>query len=236
MLERKIEKYIDRMRDKYNITGAMITGSYVTGNMGPHSDIDIFFIWNDEERAMRGREYYLDLEFEYFISPEWKYFDRLKNDYIAMRIYSTAKILYDKEKKLEKIKRKAIDVVSNFSWNLTDIQKKDMKFHVETIQFDGLDIYDNKDYNNFLLFTSSNLEQMCKMICKLNNSLPIYMKYGVNEIKKIDLEFGVILNEFIVTDFINPKKRALWNELCIYLHKKIGEYNIKEYQNIQTLK
>ena len=61
------------------------------------------------------------------------------------------------------------------------------------------------------------------------------MKYGVNEIKKIDLEFGVILNEFIVTDFKNPKKRALWNEICNYLHKKIGEYNIKEYQNIESL-
>ncbi len=31
--------------------GAMLTGSYITSNMKPNSDIDIFFIWNKENKV-----------------------------------------------------------------------------------------------------------------------------------------------------------------------------------------
>jgi predicted nucleotidyltransferase len=44
------------MKREFNMIGAMITGSYITGNMKPNSDIDIFFIWNEENKSMRGRE------------------------------------------------------------------------------------------------------------------------------------------------------------------------------------
>lgn len=55
-MEKIIEKYIDYMKDKYNIIGAMITGSYVTKTMKPSSDIDIFFLGSDPEKSIRGRE------------------------------------------------------------------------------------------------------------------------------------------------------------------------------------
>ena len=172
-MENKINDFLEYMKKKYNITAAMVTGSYVTGKMGPNSDINMFFLWDDEKQSMRGREYYLDLEFEYFISPEWKYYDRLKLDTVSMRIYSTGKILYDKENKLHDIQKEAIERVGSFTWNLTEAQKKDMKYYIETIQKDGLDMYEKKDYSNFLLFTSSTLEEMCKIICKTNDSLTV---------------------------------------------------------------
>lgn len=86
-LESIIEDYIEKMKRDYNIIGAMVTGSYVVGNMQPNSDIDIFFIWNEDNKSMRGREFYKSVEFEYFISPKWKYYERLENDLTSQQIY-----------------------------------------------------------------------------------------------------------------------------------------------------
>lgn len=83
-----IFKYIEYMKEKHNVSAAMVTGSYVTKEMSPRSDIDLFFIWSEEFKSMRGREYFEGVEFEYFISPEWKYYDRLRTDKTSMRIYS----------------------------------------------------------------------------------------------------------------------------------------------------
>ena len=47
-LESVIEDYIKKMKKGYNMIGAMVTGSYVSGNMKPNSDIDIFFIFYQE--------------------------------------------------------------------------------------------------------------------------------------------------------------------------------------------
>ena len=232
MIERNIEKYIKYMVEKHGIIAAMITGSYVEGKMGPNSDIDIFFIWEDEERSMRGREYYLNVEFEYFISPEWKYYDRLKDDYIAMSIYSSGVIVYDAENKFEDIKRKAIDRITDFSWNLSESQKRDMKFFIETIQKDGIDLYDKEVYGDFLAFTSSHIKSLCDYICKINNSLPVYMKYGVTKVKEIDSHFGNLLEEYLKNS-LDKRKKELWIELCNYVSEVIGEYNIDYYESVQ---
>lgn len=59
--------------------GAMITGSYITGNMKPNSDIDIFFIWDEENKSIRG---------------EWKYYERLETDLTSQQIYATGKFYF----------------------------------------------------------------------------------------------------------------------------------------------
>jgi predicted nucleotidyltransferase len=53
-LESVIENYVGKMRQDYGMIGTMVTGSYVAGNMGPNSDIDIFFIWNQVIRYTRN--------------------------------------------------------------------------------------------------------------------------------------------------------------------------------------
>jgi predicted nucleotidyltransferase len=236
MLEQKIESYIRYMRKKYNICGAMVTGSYITGKMGPHSDIDIFFIWNDDTKSMRGREYFLDTEFEYFISPEWKYIDRLNNDCASMRIYSSARILYDEYGKLSKIQLYALEKVNNYESMINNPQRMDLKFFIETIFNDGIDMYDKKDYSNFLFFTYSNLQKLCDIVCKLNNKLPVYSKYGISEIGGIDSSFGILLEKYLITDYLDINKKNLWIELCDYGQEILGNFDITNYESVQIIK
>jgi predicted nucleotidyltransferase len=236
MLEGKIESYIEYMRKKYNICGAMVTGSYITGKMGPHSDIDIFFIWNDDTKSLRGREYFLDTEFEYFISPEWKFIDRLNNDCTSMRIYSSARILYDEYGKLNKIQRNALDKVNNYESTINDSERIDLKFFIETIFNDGIDMYDKNEYNDFLFFINSNLQKLCDIVCKLNNKLPVYNKHGVSEIREIDSTFGLLLEKYLITDYLDINKKNLWIELCNYIQKKLGTFDITNYKKVEIIR
>lgn len=167
-MKETVLKYIDYMREKHGIIAAMVTGSFVTGDMGPRSDIDMFFIWTKAYQSIRGREYFEGLEFEYFISPEWKYYDRLRTDKTSMRIYSGAMILADPENKLENIKNTAIRKVEEYQNRINTDMKKDYTFWLETICSDGEDLFDKKDYSNFLFFTGSNLQKMSDLLCGVN--------------------------------------------------------------------
>lgn len=230
-----IERYIEYMKRKHNIIAAMVAGSYITGEMGPRSDIDLFFIWEESYKSMRGREYFEGIEFEYFISPEWKYYDRLRTDKASMRIYSTSKILLDSEDKLKKIQETAIEKVKEYSCDLSVDKRKDYKFWLETIRLDGEDLFDKKDYHNFLFFIGSNLQKMNDVLCMLYNKLPVYEKYGVKEIKEIDEIYGQKLEGFLISNYYTDEKKQLWVEMCNYLYDKLGDYDITNYESYQSL-
>ncbi|MBM7614133.1 nucleotidyltransferase domain-containing protein [Alkaliphilus hydrothermalis] len=230
-----ILKYIEYMKEKHKVIAAMVTGSYVTGNMGQRSDIDIFFIWPEEFKSMRGREYFEGLEFEYFISPEWKYYDRLRTDQTSMRIYSSSMILFDSEKKLEKIQSTAMTKVKEYKSDLNDDRRKDYKFWLETICSDGEDLFDKGDYSGFLFFTGSNLQKMSELICKHNNKLPIYNKYGVEETIRVDEVYGELLSRFLITNYEQHDKKDLWVKMCNYLKVQLGDYDITNYESYQLL-
>ena len=61
------------------------------------------------------------------------------------------------------------------------------------------------------------------------------MRYGVDEVKKIDLDFGLIIDEFLLTDYKLKRKIDLWNDLCNYIHRKIGNYDLNDYKSIQKI-
>ena len=89
-LDKAVLGFLALMQERHDILGAMLTGSYVTGTMMPHSDIDVFFIWQDEGRSMRGCTVFEGVAFEYFFSPVWKYRDRLKTDLWSSRFTQKA--------------------------------------------------------------------------------------------------------------------------------------------------
>ncbi len=231
----KIGKYIDYLKNKHNVIAGMVYGSYVTNRMGPNSDIDLFFIWLDEFTSLRGREYFEGLEFEYFISPEWKFYDRLRTDTAAIQIYANAKILFDPENKLAKIQKTALDLYNNYMCNLSLDLRKDYAFWLETISKDGEDLYDKGEYTDFLYLTDSSIEKMSNLICMLNNKLPVYKKYGSSEIKKVDQEYGELLDKFILTNYFNRNKKFIWKDMCGYLQKKLGDIDITNYEKYQRL-
>lgn len=229
-MENTINNYLQYMRQKYGISAAMVAGSYVSGKMGPNSDIDIFMIWPYEYKTKRGREVFEGLEFEFFISPEWKFYDRMRTDPVAVRVYSQSKIVFDPYEKLKRIQSVASNLAQQLHRPLTEQQKRSYLFWLETIRNDGTDLFDQGQYANFAYFASVNLQSLTKLLEKVHNALPVYGKYGAEEINCIDSTYGDLLQQFLLLPPSDPSKRELWVAMCKHLESKLGRLDITTYE------
>lgn len=233
-IESIINDYIEKMKKDYNIIAAMLTGSYITGNMGPNSDIDIFFIWDREDESMRGREFYKDVEFEYFISPEWKYFDRLKGDLTSQQIYSTGKIVLDTNNIFNDIQQKSIAILKKYNPVFALSEKLDYSFYVETIMRDGMDMLGDDKLENFYFLSGMHIPRLCNIIAKIRKKYPIYEKYAMEELQQLDERlFLMIMELYKVKESHEIRNR--WISLCEYILNELGDLDLKSYQVVTKL-
>lgn len=222
------------MKRDYNVIGAMLTGSYVTGNMKLNSDIDIFFIWNKEDKSMRGREFYKNIEFEYFVSPEWKYYDRLKGDLTSQQIYSSGEIVFDSNDIFKNIQQKAIEILQNYKPNLSSSEKEDYSFYVETIMKDGIDMLEDGQLEGFYFLSGMHIPKFCNIIAKTRKKYPVYEKYAIEQLKLLDKELFLEIMEFYTAREKNDIYNK-WVSLCKYILNELGDIDLKNYQVISKL-
>lgn len=233
-LESVIKKYVEKMKKDYNVVGAMLTGSYITGKMKPNSDIDIFFIWDRENKSMRGREFYNNIEFEYFVSPEWKYYDRLKSDLISQQIYSSGKIIFDSNDTFKNIQQKAIEYSRNYNPELSASEKVDYSFYVETIMKDGIDMLVDGELEGFYFLSGMHIPKFCNIIAKIKKKYPIYEKHAIEQLNLLDKELFHEIVEFYKSNDKNDIYNK-WIDLCKYVLNELGEIDLKNYQVISNL-
>ena len=234
-MEQIVSNYIRRMRDKHEVSAVMVAGSYVTGRMGPNSDIDIFFLWPREYEAMRGRERFEGIEFEYFLSPEWKYYDRMRTDPVSVRLYSRGKALWDPDGRMARIIATAQEKATESPSPLSDDSKRDLAFWLETIRRDGEDLFRVGALDNFAYLTSVSLAQMTRVLCGIRESMPVYGKYGADEVGAVDPEYADLLRDFLRLAPNDPERLNLWVGLCRYLEAGLGSVDVEEYSSIQRL-
>jgi len=235
-LSGKIDRFIELMKEKHQVVGAMVTGSYVTQQMQEHSDIDIFLLGADDAFSARGRMFFEDQEFEYFISPEWKYFDRLEKDMTSVRIYSDAKILVDPNHQLKRIQEKAIEKKAAYDFRLNDSQKIDFAFYVETVYYDGIDLYDAGAYEDFLFFTNSQIKLLCDIAVKYLVKMPVYAKHGYTEMRQIAPEFAAHLKVFLEAPIHASEKKTAWEALCREVLNGLGNPDTSNYYAEEKIK
>ena len=129
--ELAVNKFLEKHINEDYFLGAMLCGSYATGNNTKNSDIDIFIVTKDETKWRERGNIQIDgYLIEYFINPVrqvLKEFDEgFKTNSIATtRIFAGAKILHDTDKIIEKLINQAkqdlnkkIDKISEFEWKM----------------------------------------------------------------------------------------------------------------------
>ncbi len=230
-----VQRYINHMKEKHGVSAAMAAGSYVTGRMGPNSDIDLFFIWPREYEAMRGREYFEGLEFEYFMSPEWKFYDRMRSDPVSVSVYSQAKVIHDPEGRLQKIIDTAKEKAAERPPTPDEDLRRDLKFWLETIRRDGEDLFDRESFDNLTYFIGANLPRMTELAGRLKGAPPVYGKYGVDEIEAADPAYGALLRDLLRSAPSDCDRREAWVRLCSYLEGQLGEVDVAQYFSLQKL-
>lgn len=180
-----IKTFLSGYVDKDYFLGAILTGSYATGNNDANSDIDIFIIAKDSinwrERGNKLIDGYL---VEYFINPV-RQIDKelnestLDNNMSTVMMFKNSKILYDNFGMVKSLVDKANDKFKQDIDNISDYQYK-MNCYSVWNSFDELDskYKNNEDIDySYYIFLNETINAYFR-----NNRIPLL---PINKIEKI---------------------------------------------------
>ncbi len=155
-----LEKFIKEYKEKDYVIGAILCGSYATGNNTDRSDIDVHIITKDIGYKQRGNVIIEGIMIEYFMNPLSQSYKYLENDFKQKRrladanMYGNGIILFDKTGELQKLKEDSLKyyemefdepeettmMINNYAcWDLMDEIK------------DKIDNNENYDLNYYML-------------------------------------------------------------------------------------
>lgn len=229
-----IQAHLESLGQRYGIVAAMVCGSYGSDSMKAHSDVDVFCVSSDPNVAVRGREVFEGVEFEYFLSPEWKYFDRMEADLVSVATYAGGIILWDPDRVLEKIQGVAVAKKEAYRVEWTDEQKRDAAFFLDTIWNDALDLFQEGDFSSFQIVCLSNLERIVNLLCKLRNRLPLYSKHYLRDLPHVDAVFCEHLAHFLRA--APPDKLTPWEKLHRHVLQLLGDPDVSSYRSLEKLR
>lgn len=147
--ELAVDKFLDNYKNEDYFLGAILTGSYATGNNDENSDIDIYIVTTDNTKWRERENKNIDgFLIEYFINPKRKilsYMEKELEDYhmSTTMIFVNAKILYDKDNSVQEL----INIAKNNANlnNLADVANFKFKMNCYGV-WDGFDELESK-YN-----------------------------------------------------------------------------------------
>lgn len=112
--EAALHTFLADWREREEIVGILLCGSYVTGNPSQRSDLDVHLVLREEEDwRERGNRYVDGFLIEYFINPVRQirqYFEEDYNDRSTMSMvqFITGKVLLDRTGAMEQLKQEAL--------------------------------------------------------------------------------------------------------------------------------
>ena len=118
--QEKLDVFLANFKHKDDVVGVLVCGSYVTGGLNSHSDLDVHIILRDSvDYRERGNKIIDGLLIEYFANPPRQivqYFDEDTADKTLMSQvqFATGKIISDKTGNVARLKEKAVAMVSDF--------------------------------------------------------------------------------------------------------------------------
>ena len=228
-----VEKFIEPYKQDNNILAAFLTGSYAVGNQNDYSDIDIFLVSSDELKwRERGNRIISEHLVEYFINPSKKLFEEMNNeiktnDRVTSTIIANGKILFDKINIIEKLHKRAIEVIKSPLILLDNNEIERIKYFTH-YYFDQLTRAYKTDKNEFWYLYYTFLEHLIYSYGKykgiiLSPRTKIY-KYIEDGKYKINESFKKLNDKKYLKLLIDCMKK---NEAKI-MYKNI--YELKEYQ------
>jgi hypothetical protein len=112
--EKALDKFMKQYINKPWFEGAVLCGSYASGNQNKFSDIDVTIIASDDLGWQEKSNCYVDgFLFEYTINPIWKNQEYMKSGLdshapINQNMFAYGKILYDKNGVMKKLQQQSI--------------------------------------------------------------------------------------------------------------------------------
>lgn len=140
--ELALDKFISKWEKRKDVVGAILCGSYVTGNPTKHSDLDILILL-DSKTSWQGRGNIIINGFliDYIVHPVYVFYDLFEEDLsrrynINAYMFKTGKPIFDKTGELQ-------ELIQESKKYLKKNYKKMRKFQVELAKHKLWDTWDN---------------------------------------------------------------------------------------------
>ena len=238
-----INKFINDFKDKDYYEGAVLSGSYASGNYNENSDIDIYIIANNINYKERGMKLIDGQLLEYFVNP----INQIEKDLeegqnnkncLDIRMLSNCIILNDKNGKVNDIVVKAQKVLEKGP-KKPDEHTYKINCYMVWSRFDELELkYKRKEdidynYNVFLSQVINSYLQNKQIflvnLCKIENILKNeQFKKNYNIGKELDIEFQNLLLKCFNAKGYDEKFKCAKN-LYSYFKKEFNNFDIYNF-------
>jgi predicted nucleotidyltransferase len=160
-----LNKFLEEWKDRKEVIGISVCGSYITGNPSKHSDIDINIVLkNNCNWRERGNKIVDGVLMEYFANPSWKIEEYMKEDEqdrrrVDAHMFATGRIILDKRGKMKKLKALGQKYLKK-KFKKPDSSRKEILKYISWDMLDNLEeVYERKSSDfEFVYFNS--LQQM----------------------------------------------------------------------------
>jgi len=235
-------KFLKKWENKKEVIGAIVCGSFITGNPSKHSDIDIHIILDSNiSWRERGNENIDGFLIEYFANPIKKHYEYAKEDYKQRRrvnahMFSTGKVLFDKGGELNKLIRDSRKFLVKKYPKQNKILIELAKYHVWDM-CDNLDEVYEIDANEFLFVLHNDLKNLFEIYSNFLqfDSIPIHKlrSFLVNDKDKKKYNVSTFPDEKFVKMLVNTinikdssKLMKQYKTLTKHVLDKMGGFSI----------
>lgn len=240
-----LNKFIDAWKNKKEVIGFLVCGSYITGNPSKHSDIDLHIVLNDKTNwRERGNKIVNGYLMEYFANPikQIKAYmkDDLKDNSNMSNVqFATGKILLDKTGEVLKLKILAnkqlkrkfnppskIDIEIKKYFLYEHLEKLEELYEINSRSFD-ISYYNNllelfNDYGKFIGETKYKAHKIYELL-----TTDARNKYLLKDYK--DIKFKKIFLNCLEAK-TNKHKIIAFREITNYALNKMGKFNINGWK------
>lgn len=247
-----LKEFLKKYEEDDDIVGAILCGSYASGNQNEYSDIDVYLVLKDncdyQERGNVDSNSYL---IEYFMNPVWKIKKYMedefnKNNLSTANMFAYGKLIYDLDGSVKELQDEALSYIDRSIDNIKS-EKLDMNNYHIWDNFDELNVCLKENNPNFNLIYYNLLGFVYDAYCEYL-SIPKLPKTKVYKIltdedyrrkyhvfKLPDNEFISLYLKCFEIDKANAMYKRIEN-LINYYYKKQGGFNIRQFKLRRDLK
>lgn len=167
--KKALNKFLQRYVDEAFFEGALLCGSYASGNQDEYSDIDVHIVTaNTETRRERGNCRVDGYMVEYFINPAYQIERYLDDDWkngtnCNACMFSCGKILYDRHGEMKRL-RELAGIYLNKRFQEMDEYKRKMAFYYVWDDLDEITSMQKKGLRTDIVYNQA-LLRLVKLYC-----------------------------------------------------------------------
>lgn len=193
-MNEETQKFLEELKQRSDVLGVIMFGSWARGNNRPDSDVDLVVILTDGYR--RTVEHRNGQPFEIIYTTEkgaFDYWEGHKDD--AAGLWAVAKILYDKDGTIEQLKNKIKEVLDAGKKAIDEYQLGQFRFDSED-QLKYVEGILASDPTTANLMLTNKIFTLTELFFDIRQMWTPAPKQRLAEIQKISLDFYSLLQQF----------------------------------------